>query len=395
MNGIFRKFGAFVGSHKVSVVIAAVVLAGAGYYFGVYRPAQDAEGTAVTVRTGTAEKSDLRVTVTASGQVYAKEEVALQPVAAGDAIEVLSVHVENDQEVKEGDLIAVLDTSEALKSVRDAELSLRSAEIRMRQTEKQYDNRTEDDKLARQTQEIALVEARNRLADAREELEDYRVRAPFDGVVTGFSVSAGDSVSRDDTIASVIAREMYAKVSLNEVDAVGVEAGDTTTLSFTALDGAVAEGAVSKIDTIGTVNQGVVSYDAEISFDSSSLAKLKPGMSVDVEIAVDEKKGVLSVPIAAIGTGPGGGAFVMVPSDEGGYRRARVETGISTDIAIEIVSGISEGDTIVLNPDSVADAAAGTGSGSGTNRTQDAASSLMHIPGTGTGPGMGGGRPPE
>lgn len=393
MHGILRKFGSLIARHRVSAVLAVMLIAGAGYYFGYYRPASETDGSVTEVRTGTVGKKDLRVTVTGSGQVYAKNEVALNPVAAGDAIEVLSVHVTNDQDVKEGDLIAVLDTNDAVKSVRDAELLLRSAEIRMRQTEKQYDNRTEDDKLARQTQEIALADARNRLADAREELEDYRIRAPFDGVVTGLSVSAGDSVSRDDTVASVISKEMYAKVSLNEVDAVGVEEGDAVTLSFIALDGVTVEGSVSKIDTIGAVSQGVVSYDAEISFDSTSLSKLKPGMSVDVEIAVDEKTGVLSVPIAAVGSGPGGGAYVLIPSEDG-YSRARVETGISTDIAIEIVSGLSEGDEIVLNADSVS-TATGSGSTSGTNKTQDATSSLMRIPGTGTGSGMGGGRPPQ
>ncbi len=394
MKGFCKTVWTWIGGHKATVVVGILVLGGAGYYFGIYRPAQTAGEATAEVRTGTVERGDLRVTVTGSGQVYARDEVALKPVAAGDAIEVLSVHVENDQEVKEGDLIAVLDTSDAVKAVRDAELSLWNAEIKMDQTEDEFDSLTEDDRQARQLQEIPLTQARNKLADTKEELEDYYIRAPFDGVVTGLSVSAGDSVSRDDTIASVISREMYAAVSLNEVDAVGVEEGDAVTLSFTALDGATVEGEVSKIDTIGSVSQGVVSYDAEIAFDSASLAKLKPGMSVDVEIATEEKSGVLTVPIAAVGTGPGGGSYVMTLSDDGEYHRTRVETGISTDTAIEIVNGLSEGDTIALNAESVT-SATGIGSGSGTNRTQDAASSLMHIPGTGTGSGMGGGRPPQ
>jgi len=392
MKGFCGKIWKGIMKHKMKVVVGVLVLGGAGYYFGVYRPAQTAGEATAEVRTGTVERGDLRVTVTGSGQVYARDEVALKPVAAGDAIKVLSVHVENDQEVKEGDLIAVLDTSDVVKSVRDAELSLWSAEIRMRQTEKQYDNRTEDDKLARQTQEIVLTEARNRLSDANEDIEDYRIRAPFDGVVTGLSVSAGDSVSRDDAIASVISREMYAAVSLNEVDAVGVEEGDAVTLSFTALDGATVEGEVSKIDTIGSVSQGVVSYDAEIAFDSASLVKLKPGMSVDVEIATEEKTGVLTVPIAAVGTGHGGGSYVMVPSDGGEYRRTRVETGIATDTAIEIVSGLSEDDTIVLNAESVTSTARRSGS---TDSGERQSGALMGVPGMGGGAGMGGGRPPQ
>lgn len=376
--------------HKTVSAIVLLLVAGGGYYFGYFRPSSSADGTATPPVVVNVTRGDLRVTVTGSGQVYAKDEVALQPVAAGDAIEVVSVAVRNDQEVKKDDLIATLDTSDAEKAVRDAEFTLRSAEIRMRQTEKLYDNETEDDKLNRQTQEVTLAQARHKLADAREDLEEYRIRAPFDGVVTGLAVAAGDSVSRSDTVASVISREMYARVSLNEIDAVGVTEGDTVTLSFTALDGTVVEGTVSKMDTIGTVSQDVVSYDAEISFNSASLPKLKPGMSVDVSIVTEEKTGVLSVPIAAVGSGPGGNPYVMVPSDDGGFQRARVETGVSTDTAIEIVSGLSEGQEIVLNVGSV-EAATVTGSGTGTNRTQDATSSLMRIPGTGSGMGT---RPP-
>jgi len=392
MKGFFGKAWNVAIRHKAVIAVGILVLGGAGYYFGVYRPARIADESVAAVRTGTVERGNLRVTVTGSGQVYARKEVALNPVAAGDAIEVLSIHVENDREVKEEDLIAVLDTDDAEKSVRDAELSLWNAKIKMNQVEDEFDSLTEDDRQARQFQEIPLREAENRLADAKEELEDYYIRAPFDGVVTGLSVAAGDSVSRSDTVASVISREMYARVSLNEIDAVGVTEGDTVTLSFTAFDGTVVEGTVSKMDTIGTVSQDVVSYDAEISFDSASLPKLKPGMSVDVSIVTEEKTGVLSVPIAAVGSGPGGNPYVMVLSDDGGFQRARVETGVSTDIAIEIVSGLSEGQEIVLNVGSV-EAATVTGSGTGTNRTQDAASSLMHMPGTGTGPGMGT-RPP-
>jgi RND family efflux transporter MFP subunit len=391
MKGFCGKIWKGIMKHKMKFVIGVLVLGGAGYYFGVYRPAQSAGEATAEVRTGTVERGDLHVMVTGSGQVYARDEVALKPVAAGDAIEVLSVHVENDQEVKEGDLIAVLDTSDAVKSVRDAELSLWNAEIKMDQTEELYDSETKEDRQARQLQEIPLTQARNKLADTKEELEDYYIRAPFDGVVTGLSVSAGDSVSRDDTITSVISNEMYAQVSLNEVDAVGVEVGDPVTLSFTALDDATVTGEISKIDTIGTVSQGVVSYDAEISFDSASLAKLKPGMSVDVEIATEEKIGVLSVPIAAVGTGPGGGSYVMTLSDDGEYHRTRVEMGISTDTAIEIVNGLSEGDTIALNAESASDTSGQSGN---TESGERQSSGLMGVPGMGGGAGMGGGRPP-
>ncbi len=380
---VFKKAQAFIGRHKMISIALVLVLGGAGYYFGYYRPSKEAEETTPSVRIVKAKKEDLRVSVTGSGQVYARNEVSLKPVAAGDAIEVLSLSVKNDQEVKEGDLIAVLDTSDAVKAVRDATLSLRSAEIKMTQTEDLYDKKTKDDKLNRQSQEISVAQAKNKLVDAKADLEDYNIRAPFDGVVTSLSVSAGDSVSRDDAVASVISKELYAKISLNEVDAAGVKTGDAVTLAFDALDGKTVEGTVSKIDTIGTVSQNVVTYNAEIAFDSLSVTNLKPGMSVDVEIVTEEKTGAITVPIAAVKTDRSGSSYVVIRSSDGSDQRITVETGLSTDTSVEVSKGLSEGQAVVIQTTT------SSSSSSGTSSEKQSGSALMM-----GGAGMGGGRPP-
>ncbi|NTW15603.1 MAG: efflux RND transporter periplasmic adaptor subunit [Candidatus Moranbacteria bacterium] len=376
MNPLGRTWS-FFRKHPYWAVLAVFAVAGGGYFW--YRQSNSAANQSASIRTSTVERTDLRVSVTGSGQVYAREEVALKAPAAGDAIEVTGVSVKNDQKVKKGDLIATLDASDAVKAVRDAELSLRSAEIKMKQTKNLYDNETEDDKLNRQNQEISVTEARNRLADAREDLADYRIEAPFDGIVTGLSVAAGDSVSRDDAIASVITEELYAKVSLNEVDAAGVETGDSATLTFDALDGATTVGTVSKIDTIGTVSQNVVTYNTEIAFDSSLLERLKPGMSVDVEIVTAEKTDVVAVPIAAVRTSSSGSSVTILDSD-GSTRNVNVETGLSTDTSIEIVSGLSVGQEVVLK----------SSSSSSSSSSGQSASSFMQVGGPGAGgpPGM-------
>jgi HlyD family secretion protein len=374
-KSIIGRWVSWIGKHKWRVT-ALILVAGGGYYYFVYKPNQASEA-GPTFQTGTVKKTDIRSAVTGSGQVYAREQVDLKPVVAGDAIEVLRVAVQDDQEVKKGDLIALLDTKDAEKAVRDALLSVRSAEIRMAQTMNEADTKTEDDKLIRQTQEVALSQARNRLADTREELADYSVRAPFDGIVTGLSVAAGDSISRSDVLASVITKEMHARVVLNEIDAVSVKVGNVAELSFDALGGRKISGTVTRMDTIGTVSQNVVSYTVEIGFDASEAA-LKPGMSTDVEILIEEKKGVLAVPSSAVKSDDRG-KYVLVPkigtepsqNGRGGgfeglpYRPARVETGIADEAMTEISSGLSEGDIIVTQVSQTTSDASGTGQRSG------------------------------
>ncbi len=392
---MFGRGASWVGKHKRQTGMILILIVGGGYYHFVYKPDQASQVTP-TFQTGTVKRTDIRSVVTGSGQVYAREQVDLKPVVAGDAIDVIRVAVKDDQEVKKGDLIAVLDTKDAEKAVRDALLSVRSAEIKMRQTVKEADAKTEDDKLIRQTQEVALAQARNRLADAQEELADYSVRAPFDGIATGLSVAAGDSISRSDVLASVITKEMHARVLLNEIDAVNVKTGNVAELSFDALGGKKISGTVTKMDTIGTVSQNVVSYTVEIGFDTSEAA-LKPGMSTDVEILIEEKRGVLAVPSSAVKSDDRG-KYVLVPktgtepsqgSGAGGfkdlpYRPARIETGIADEAMTEIVSGLSEGDAIVTQISQAVGSASGTGSGS----TQRSGGASLIPAGTGAGSGM-------
>ena len=187
--------------------------------------------------------------------------------ASGDGIDVMQVLVKNNQEVKKGQTIAVLDTEDAFRDIESAELSLRSAELKQKQVDDQYNQETKEDRWQRQTQEVSVKQSRNNLDKAKQKLQDYYIKAPFDGVVTGLSVEAGDSVSRSTVLASVITHDMRAAVSLNEVDAAKVKEGDSVTLTFDALPDLELSGKVSRIDTIGTVTQNVVSYDAEIVFD--------------------------------------------------------------------------------------------------------------------------------
>lgn len=312
------------------------------------------------IKTATVTRGDIAVTVTGTGQIHAKSQVNLQGVAAGDGIDVVEVAVSNDQQVKEDDLIAVLDTTEPMKDVRNAQLSLQTALISQKETDRQYDNQTVEEKWKRQTEEVNVQQKQLSLSDAQSDLEDYYIRAPFDGIVTGLSVEVGDSVSQDDIIASVITKEMYAEISLNEVDAAKVQAGNKVTLTFDALPELSITGEISKIDTIGEVVQNVVSYDAEVSFEATS-EFLKPGMSVDAEIAIDFRKDVLQISSSAIKTADDGSSYVQLMSTANAQTgrageesvrqfkviRQTVETGLTDDVVTEVTSGLEEGDIII------------------------------------------------
>lgn len=322
---------------KPIVIIAILIIIGGGYFW--YSKSK-ATTTAVTYKTAMAEKGTLLVSVIGTGQIEAQSQVDLKPVVAGDAIDVIQVYVKNDQAVKKGQMIALLDNADALKSVRNAELDLDSANNRYKQI-KDSDTSTKYDKNA---QKITIEQKENSLTDAKEKINDYYIRAPFDGIVTGLSVESGDSVSRSDILATVITKNIVAKITLNEVDAVGVRVSDKATLKVDALSEVSFTGKVSKIDTIGTVSQGVTSYGAEIELDQQN-DLLKPGMNVSASITTDSKADVLLIPSGAIKS-QNGNFYVQIMNGENPENR-NVELGIYSSTQTEIVSGIKEGDKVV------------------------------------------------
>ena len=230
---------------------------------------------------------------------------------------------------------ALTNIDDAKQSGTQSELDLKSAELAVNQAEDAYNN-------------------------AEMDLANHVVRAPFDGTVAKVSAKVGDKASTGSPIATLIAADKIAEISLNEIDAAKVKVGDKATLNFDAIDGLSVPGTVSQIDLLGTVSQGVVSYTIQISLDKSD-DRIRSGMTVNASIAYDSKEGVLAVPTSAVKT-LGNKSFVEVldnPITSGGNgrtvtssvppRMVPVTLGLSTDSLTEITSGLNEGDKYVAN----------------------------------------------
>jgi len=297
---------------------------------------------------------DIDIVVSGIGQLQSAQQVDLNAVAAGDATDVTEVYVKNNQEVTKGQLLISLDSREASRKVYDAQLALDSAEITLKKISDTFDKQTVDDKRERQLKEIAVKDRSSALAQAQDNLADYQIRAPFDGVITDLTISSGDSISRTDVFASVITEDNKVVVSLNEIDALSVEEGNTSILTFDAIQGLEITGKVSRVDTIGISTSGVVSYDIEISLDNQNYEKLRPGMSVNAEITAESIEDVIIIPNSAV-KGFGDSAYVEQMSDDGVSQTA-VQLGTSNDFYTQIISGLSKGDQIITSTTTIQEA---------------------------------------
>lgn len=352
MNKIFQV----IRTQWIKLFLICIVLM-AGY---VYFQGSTTEVPAVTALTiETVKKGDLNIVVSGSGQIQADAQVDLKPVAAGDAIVVTSVAVKNEQEVKKGQVIAVLDNQDAWRDIRRAELDLSQSEIALKQKADLFSKETRDDKRERQLAEASVAKSKIALEEAWDRLAKFTIRAPFDGIVTSLTVESGDTVSQTGALASVITKNMKAVITLNEVDAAKVRVGNTATLSFDALPNKQTKGTITKLDTIGIATQGVVSYGAEISFDEQIFG-LKPGMSIMAEISVEEKRDVLLIPNTAL-TDENGKTYVRLAQGDFEERegttkeqsmnrdqKKEITVGSTDNVYSEVTSGLSEGDRVLV-----------------------------------------------
>ncbi len=234
----------------------------------------------------------------------------------------------------------------------------RDADLSVAQAKEDLNTLYHPDDLELRTKQLAVKQKQDALEDAKSALADCYVTAPFAGTIATVTAKVGDTAS--GILGTLITDQKVATISLNEVDISKIKLGQKATLTFDALDDFSLTGEVADIDVTGTVSQGVVNYNVKIAFDTDS-EKVKPGMSVSAAIIIDTKQDVLTVPVSAVKNGANGSYVEKFPSTvaltasasgQGVLSKATpeqvpVETGISDDTSIEIVSGLSEGEKII------------------------------------------------
>jgi HlyD family secretion protein len=251
-----------------------------------------------------------------------------------------------EQSAVKSDKDAITNSGRDLQTMeQNNPLDLAAAEQAVKQQEASLLKlQTGTDKLDIQSQELAVSQRVNALNDARQTLADYTIKAPFDGVVAALNVKVGDTVAQGTAVATLVTKQKIAVISLNEVDVSKIALGDKVTLTFDAVADLDISGAVAEIDTIGTVSQGVVSYNVKINFDTQD-ERVKPGMSVSANIITEVKTDVLQVSNAAVQS-DNNGSYVQI-LDNGQPHSVPVGVGLANDSFTEITNGLNVGDQVI------------------------------------------------
>jgi HlyD family secretion protein len=209
------------------------------------------------------------------------------------------------------------------------------------------------------------------LDSANDRLNDFRIIAPFGGVVSAVTIKQGEQAQIGVAAVTIMTTTgMLIRVGFPEVDAALIEAGDTAEITFDALPDAKTTGRVEMVEPSATVVSGVSTYFARVMVDSIP-ATVRVGMSSTVRVLTDTRRDVLTVPLSALGQSADGSPVVRKvtfaadanqDSKKSGEANktekepARtvtetvVETGVSGDGIVEILKGVSEGEQVEIIP---------------------------------------------
>jgi len=193
------------------------------------------------------------------------------------------------------------------------------------------------------------------LKNAKDALMKTEILAPFEGTVVDVGVKENDQLSSFDyssktAVYLIDTRTVKMEGVVDEVDIYRVKVGQEAFLIVDALPGQELTGKVTFISPFGNQTTGVVEFPVTITLDPTE-TELKGGLTATANIIVEKHENVLLVPNRSI-KGSAGNYYVDLVRDEKtmATEKRPVEIGVQNDQFTEIVSGLSEGEKVVVEP---------------------------------------------
>lgn len=206
--------------------------------------------------------------------------------------------------------------------------------------------------------EADLRSARAAVERSQTALSEATIVSPIDGVVLVRDKDVGDGISSILTAGGNATpvmtlgdtSKMFVEAQVDEVDIGKVHLGQEALVEVDAYRGRIFHGKVTKIAPAGTVdNNGLVTFKVEIAVEDPERL-LRVDMTANTRLVLEERPGALALPHKALERDGKGGWFArrVVRRDRPQVERVPVEIGVSDGLMTEIVSGLREGDEVLL-----------------------------------------------
>jgi HlyD family secretion protein len=389
---------AFIMKKKILVAVILMLILGIGGFF-LFKN----KGNGVKFKTEKVTRGDIRASVTATGTMSAVTTVLVGTQVSGT---IRQLFVDYNSVVKKGQMLAQIDPAIFQAQVEQAIANLQSAIANVEKSEAALldakrtmeRNRTlfarnfiarsdldtsETNYLSAQAQvnvaKAQVQQTRAALQLAKTNLQYTRILSPVDGMVISRNVDIGQTVAASFqtptlfNIAQDLTR-MQIDTNVDEADIGKIVVGQPVQFSVDAYPDNNFNGKVSEIRNAPTTVSNVVTYDVVIKVDNPEF-KLKPGMTANVSIIINQKQAVLKIPNAALrfkwttektadktkadgsakkpetrkDTTPGQKTQGLWILENDKPKRVQVTAGISDGSFTEILSGeLKEGDAVII-----------------------------------------------
>ncbi len=361
----------------------------------------------VEVTLAKVKKQDVTRLVSAAGHLQARETVKISSNVTGD---LLSLSVKEGDHVKEGQVLGQIDkrlgeaqvaqfrgaVASAVAQTAQIEASLTQGRRDLARTQamvaaslasqsdlEKAETAVKLDEARLSTQKFVVAQTQGQLETAMYNLSRATLTAPIEGTILELYHKVGERIRGSDFSEDVVLlmgglAEMEVKAEVGEHEVVGIRVGNEATVEIDAIPDkqfkghVVAVGKNAQIKNPGT-DAEVTTFFVRVGLDAPPEGGL-PGMSAAVSIATATHNGVLTVPIQAVTSRipkagdhgasvetNGGEAVtaagkskpakvVFVVGKDGKAEMRVVHTGIASRTDVEILDGVSEGETIVDGP---------------------------------------------
>jgi len=344
------------------LAFTAVVLGSLWIWPGFLVSSDPDSETEAGLRTATVERRDIGSTVLATGVIRPQVGAEVQVGSRASGI-LQRLNVTVGDQIRAGEVLAELDPTEFQARLDQALGTLETARVEERFTgvdltrarelrASEAISRAELDGVERAHQvaraRLMQVEASARAAEIQ--LEYTVIRAPVSGVVASVSTQVGETVAASFasptfvTIIDLDRLEIWAYV--DETDIGRVEVGQAATFTVDTYPDTDFEGVVTAIQPKAEIVDNVVNYVTLIEIGPAEGKILRPEMTATVNITLEGREGVLTLPNGAVRR-DSEGVFAYVLSAQGPERRA-IRTGYRGRDYTEVVEGLVAGEEVVV-----------------------------------------------
>jgi len=328
---------------KIWIPVLIIILAVAGYFLWP-KPKVEAVQIAV-VKTG-----EIKAVISTSGTLEGTDSADLKFKISG---KLAYLSVKPGDRVEKGDLIAGLDTQDLQINLQKAYNNYESKDATAKRVEDDVKDNNNDENFTQKEERTAAQKARDSAYDdinaAKRAFQDAAIYSPIAGIVTKADPNPGQVVSPADLIAQIVDDSQYVfEAEVDESDLGKVSLGQSADVILNSYPDQTFKAYVSEINpTTQTTDSGATVVIVKLDLGKPPI-NFVSGINGTADIITNSVSNVLVIPLDALMEN--NEVYVLRGKD---YEKVKSETGIQSDTEVEVKSGLSAGDQVVTNPQSV------------------------------------------